>query len=26
MPIQMAGWIITAVGAAVVTGMIGKKD
>ena len=25
MPIQMAGWIITAVGAAVVTGLIGRK-
>jgi hypothetical protein len=26
MPIQMAGWIITAVGAAVVTGLIGRKE
>ena len=26
MPIQMAGWIITAVGAAVVTGLVGRKD
>lgn len=26
MPIQMAGWIITAVGAAVLTGLVGRKD
>ena len=26
MPIQMAGWIITAVGTAVVTGLIGRKE
>ena len=26
MPIQMAGWIITAMGAAVVTGLVGRKD
>jgi hypothetical protein len=26
MPIQMAGWIITAVGSAVVTGLIGRKE
>jgi hypothetical protein len=26
MPIQMAGWLITAVGAAVLTGLVGRKD
>ena len=26
MPIQMAGWLITAVGAAVLTGLVGRRD
>ena len=24
--VQMAGWVITAIGAAVVTGLIGRRD
>ena len=26
MPIQLAGWLITAVGAAVLTGLVGRRD